>query len=245
MPRNVSDLGTEAWPLRPSSLSKLLGCPMSIALDMESDSNGGAQTGTVLHAGVEQFHRTLNDEEGLRALIEAARAFPLADVAKAKAWYAKYTADPKNSQAQVTHLEHPVSLWVEDVYVAGTLDQLRYEGGVYRVWDVKSGTYLKPEGMRRAYAAQQAAYVLAARATLGLDVRPGGVIRVHGYDMKRGDVFVEMHEKTVADCEALLAPLVPVVRAIRAGVRDFRPSDDACRFCPAKSLNLPECQRNT
>jgi len=241
--RNLSDFGTEAWPLRPSSLGKLLECPMSVALDLISDSNGGAQTGSVLHAGVEQFHRTLNEEEGLRALIEAAKSFPLAAVAKAQGWYEKYVADAKNREAQVTHLEHPVSVWYNGVYIAGTLDQLRFEDGVYRVWDVKSGTYLKPEGMRKAYAAQQAAYVLAARATLGLDVRPGGIIRVHGYDMKRGEVFVEMNEKTVADCEALLAPVVPIVRAVRAGARDFRPSDDACRFCPARSLQLPECTR--
>jgi len=218
---------------------------MSVALDLDSPGNGGAQTGSVLHAGVEQFHRTLDDGEGLRVLLDAARdpRFPLADVAKARAWYERYVADDKNRSAQVTHLEHPVAFWHDGVYVAGTLDQLRLEDGVYRVWDLKGGSYLTPQGMKDEYAVQQAAYVLAARATLGLDVRPGGLIRVHGYTMKRGEVFLRMNEETVEDCEKLLAPLGPIVRSLRAGARDFRPGDDACRFCPVKKLQLPECTR--
>ena len=136
--RDPATFATPAWPLRPSSLGKFLRCPMSVILDDGGDGGGnaGAQTGSLVHVGVEQFHRTLNDEEGLRALLAARPLFPLGRPADAERWYRAYVADPANKAATVTHVETKVEGYIlGDVYVAGTLDQLRKVGDHYEVWD--------------------------------------------------------------------------------------------------------------
>ncbi len=205
-----------------------------LAADLDDASNAGAQRGSLLHEGIEAFHRTLDDKEGLAAMLRAGPKFPLADLATVEKWYAAYVADPKN-QMKLEHIEQKVALRYKSVVIAGTLDQLRFDSAAlcYRVWDVKTGSYLTPGRMLLEYECQQAAYVLAARETLGLDVRPGGLIRIHGYSFKRGDVFLG-YPDDLNRCRELLDVVVEKVVAVRAGRRDFTPSDDACRFCPAR-----------
>lgn len=124
------------------------------------------------------------------------------------------------------------------VYVKGTLDQIRYEDGVYRVWDLKTGKYLDRGGAKAEYQFQQAGYVLAARQTTGLDVQPGGLIWCQGYDQPRGNPFIELNV-SVEDCEAKLDRVVERVEELRQGKLIFLPSDSACKFCPFKQY--PDC----
>jgi hypothetical protein len=66
------------------------------------------------------------------------------------------------------------------VVIRGTLDQIRREGGRLVVCDLKTG---KGTGlsMIHDYAYQQAAYVLAARASGFPEAEPGYIIRCYGY----------------------------------------------------------------
>lgn len=240
---DVKQFGTPAMPLRPSSLTKLLKCPMSVLLTYFSDSEGnaGANTGSVVHAAVEAFHRSDGSEVEARAAMETALAtFPEANRDKARAWIEGYLRDPTNRSAAVTAVEQRVELNYRGVYLRGTLDQIRREeDGRLVVWDLKTGTSLTPEDCVAEYQAQQAAYVLAARQTLDLDVHPGGIIFAAGYDKRYGRRFLPMGVR-VEDCEQLLDEVVREVEAIRNGGRHYRPTADHCRFCPLKPY--PECK---
>ncbi len=212
-----------------------MGCEMSVVLlDPTADnSNKGSSTGSVLHEGVAAFHRTGQPREGLRAMKDAALKFPKADIEKATAWYDFYIADPANQTAQLQAVETWVRVEIDTVVFAGTLDQLRIDAeGIPRVWDLKTGGYLTPEQMLDEHEMQQAAYVLAARATLDPRTLPGGLIRTEGYGKKRGRVWLPMRQKTAEDCRNLLLPVVDKVKRIRTGATSYVPSQAHCRFCP-------------
>jgi len=241
---DVSKFGTREMPLRPSSLTKLLKCPMSVLLTYFGDSVGSpaAQTGNLVHRGVEVFHSTGGDAVAAReAMAAAVDRFPEGNRTKAAKWLEAYITDPTNQSAAVTHAELPVELDYRGVYLRGTLDQIRVsEDGVLLVWDLKTGDSLTADEAVAEYQAQQACYVLAARQTLSADVRPGGIILAAGYDKRYGRRFLPMGVD-LADCEQLLDEVVREVEAIRRGERHYRPNAGNCAYCPLKQY--PNCKR--
>lgn len=240
---DVTKFGTEEMPVRPSSLTKLLKCPMSMLLTYfgDSEQKTGLHTGSTVHAAVEAFHRSDGSIVEAQAAMETALAtFPEANRDKARAWTEGYINDPTNQSAAVTAIELKVQLRYRGVYIAGTLDQIRREeDGRLIVWDLKTGTSLLPDDCVAEYQTQQAAYVLAARQTLSLPVLPGGLIFAAGYDKRFGRRFLPMGVR-VEDCEQLMDEVVREVEAIRAGGRHYRPTADHCRFCPLKPF--PSCK---
>lgn len=219
---------------------------MSVVLSRfeEYDGNEGANTGSVVHAAVEVFHReagTIDHRigKGGEALDRALATFPEANERRARNWYAAYAADPKNQSAIVRWLEEPVRLDFDGVVIVGTLDQVREDDGELSVWDLKTGTALETEDAVAEYQFQQAGYVLAARQTLDPRIVPGGIIHAAGYDKPRGRRFPEMG-LTVEDCEDLMREVVERVRDVRSGRRVFVPTADHCRFCPHK--RYPRCK---
>ena len=245
------EFGTAACPLRPSKLKQFLMCPMSTVLDklMAGDDEGGpgAQTGSVVHKGVEAFHRALGApltrrEEAEAAARSALSTFPLARPEDAFRWLNAYTNDPANIEARVTHLEHSVTLTIDpDIVIKGTLDQIRKDDqGRLTVWDLKTGTKLSADDAVDEYQIQQMAYVLAARQTLGLNVLPGGIIWCAGYDKPRGRRFLPMGID-VQDCLDTMEVVKNRVLEIRAGLKLFVPSNSNCFWCPHK--RYPRCKR--
>jgi hypothetical protein len=247
--------GSEGWPLRPSKLKTLLSCSASVVLDSlmarEDEGGKGAQTGSVVHAGVERFHRTEGSaehrkSEALEAAKEALPTFPLADPAKAFKWVAAYASDPKNIAANVTHVEQKVRLTIPmpdgvPLVIQGTLDQIRVDerDGLQRVWDLKTGVFYNTLQIVDESQAQQAAYVLAARETLQLDVRPGGIINAAGYDQPRGERFLPIGVD-VDDCLHIMDIVKQRTLDVRSGRREYNPSASACGFC--KHRAFPRCK---
>ncbi len=249
----------DAHHLRPSSLLKLVNCPASAVMGLSIlDDDGGspAQTGTFFHALADAHHKGTTAD-----LVRLRQENPAADEAKACKWFLAYAADPKNKGC-VVHSELPVTLvLVADasdptgapVTIRGTLDQLRVGivPDTLEVWDIKTGSRHQPKEMLAEAHIQQAAYVLAARQTTKLDVRPGGIIRVVAYENKIATRHLRYDEKelsgdtpmTVAICEELLSQIPPIVAAIRRGERRFTPSADNCKYCPFKPY--PTCRRHS
>lgn len=242
---NLSEFGTRAMPMRPSSMVKLLKCPMSVLLTyfvQGDDGNAATNTGNLVHVGVETYHKTGSAESAKEAMEAAVATFPEANRDKARKWLEAYLADPTNQSATVTHVEAKVELDYKGVYLCGTLDQIRQdENGTLVVWDLKTGTSLTPEQAVAEYQVQQACYVLAARQTFNLDVQPGGIIFAAGYDRRYGRRFLPMGV-SVSDCEQLLDEVVREVEAIRRGERHYRPTASNCAYCPLREF--PNCKRH-
>lgn len=247
----MTAFGTEARPLRPSKCGKLIACPMSVLLD-DGEDNGGpaAQTGNLVHSAVAAFHQHKDVEAGLAALEAARQQFPKGDPEAARKGYRSYAADKTNADARVPYVEQKVRLDLapapddptgQRIVIEGTLDQIRedfvddrrnaYPG--LTVWDVKNGSRLDASESLDEHLVQQAVYVLAARQTFGLDVKPGGLILMPGYEKPRARRFVPW-KLTARQCELFCAPIVHAVSLIRRGIPAFRPSPDSCRYCSVR-----------
>lgn len=259
------EFGTEARPLRPSSLGKLLKCEAQVVITqgMESEGNEGTQTGSLFHKAVEGFHRGGDSEAaGLEAMEGSIPSFPLSDPPRARVWYNAYAKDPTNfgtiAKIRVTDhmrawkpvwegevngellaVELPVRLIYKSVHIIGTLDQIRFTDGIHSVWDLKTSKgFHSPEETVEEHTFQQAAYVLAARQTTGIDVQPGGIVYSHGYLLPRGRRFIPAGV-TLKQCEEAMDVIVRRVEMIRKYGASFTPSAESCKFCPVK--RFPSC----
>lgn len=247
--RDVTTFGNQDNPIRASSLDLLVKCPVRALLmwlgEVSDESGGAAETGSMVHHGVEVFHNTQGSFDakvtaGLEAMRAAQGRFPLADPDDARLFYQGYTRDPRNSNQEIVCVEKQVTLRLGSVFIKGTLDQIRRINGTLYVYDLKCGSKTGWEYLH-TYAMQQSAYVIGANQ-LGLGpVSPGALIVANGW-RKRGvkpesspdGVFFWM-PWTLTDCYELLSPVQRVVESIRNGDVEYGPGAH-CNYCPLGGL---------
>lgn len=257
-------IGTEEQFLRPSKLDRLVVCTMQHALDIAIDEEDGsgqaADTGSLVHSAVAEFHLAKSVDEGIKAAWAAlsvnAGKFPLADSNEARLFLKPYLEDPRNTRAKIHAVERLVKLTLpphetdptgKPVHIQGTLDQIREETGQLWVMDLKTG---KPLGfdMVHAHTYQQAAYTLAAKAE-GFPVVGAKLIRNWGYRHRGANlpspegVFWEM-PFDLETAEILLDRVRVAVARLRSGEIEFGPGHQ-CTFCRHGGLAacLPEARR--
>lgn len=264
---DIKLFGTEKYFLRPSMLEKLMRCQLNAVELMsggiaDSGSSIAADTGSLVHAGVAEYHITGEVQAGLDKMNQCLRQFPLADKDEARLYYKAYTADPRTSpeESRVTFVEEPVSLVLEPhpsdptgerIYIRGTVDQIHTEAdGSLSVWDLKTGRG-DGFGMLNSYALQQAAYVLGVQQTYSTRVvKPGGLIvaygwRKQGVDPKKRPPGVFWHYPlTYNDCVELMGGVKLAVANIRSGNIYPNPSF-FCTFCPHQHVGncLPKAEK--
>jgi hypothetical protein len=239
-------IATAARPLRASALPRLLECAGRVLLteefwglrmDDSEDSGAAAQTGSLVHAAAEAFHKGGDGNDA----IEVFRGkYPKGDPVRARKIFAAYSADPKNKDAKIVALETKITYAIraapfdptgEPVIVNGTLDQVREDSDGYRtVWDIKTGVNFYGTKALHHYAAQQALYTLAA----GEDVYPGGLICTDGYFRPGGKVFFQ-YKVTRADMVQMLTKVAALVAFARMG-QVIRTPGDVCEWCPHKTF---------
>lgn len=246
--------GSEAYPLRVSSLPYLLRCPgrvLMIALaETQRSSNAAADTGTAAHLGIAEYHRGKDTEAALATMRDRLGEFPLADAEQAEKYLRAYTRDPRNTRDAVTDVEVPVAFTLPphpadptgaQIYLTGTLDQVRPCGSsVLEVWDYKTG---QDDGwtMLHEFAVQLSGYSLGGRRHFHQHVVPGGIIRARGY-FARGKskeasppgVFYEagLSEDAI---EVLMNKVRLCVANLRRGYLDITPGA-YCAHCPHGGL---------
>ena len=159
----IVPLGTPSAPLRCSKLAALSKCLMRVYLMSvfnNDDTEGGpaAQTGSLTHEGVAEFHRATGPLlKRRKAAFEAIKAhasrFPLAELNEVKLFLTPYTEDPRNIDAEFvldpagnpmievevtfTLPPHPLDSTGEPIYVVGHVDQVRKIHNVAKVCDLK------------------------------------------------------------------------------------------------------------
>jgi len=263
-PVKIEDYGTDAYPIRMSSLTSLQRCPaMSLIGDARLDlserrSGRAAQTGTAVGRIIELWHagRAMQDAVRQTTLeaqgqVDKRSALPQADLKKAETWAVGYAEDPRNPQDGVLacSLEREVRLELEPdpedptgkpILLVGHTDQVRRNNfGRLELWDVKSGS---PGGaqMLAEYAWQLCAYSLACTESYGEAVVPGGVIRVRDYTARRIDLMegVFYHAAyTLDDARSMMRGVAHHVAMIRKGIVHQHPGVH-CLYCPAQGPHL-------
>jgi hypothetical protein len=210
-----------------------------------------ADTGSMVHTGVQHWHQLQDVTLALETLRASIERFPLGDVAEAEKQFHAYTEDPRNQQAEIVLLETQVAFALAPaetdptgrmIYVQGTLDQVRREHGILKLYDVKTSTR---EGINLVndYSYQIAAYCYGAAQVLGCRVAPGALICTRGYrkrgvDPRAAPPGVFFHFAwSYDDCEAILDGVREVVAAIRSGRVWLGPGDHCAFHCPAAGVD--------
>lgn len=226
-----------------------------LSMRMIEDSSGpAADTGTAVHAAVEYWHTHREVAEPIVASMKEVAAkcrdlFPLADLDDAERQFRAYCADPRNQTAIIVKTEQKVSFTIpahetdetkQEIVITGTLDQIRKEGGVYSVHDIKTS---KRPGwdLLNDHAMQIAAYSIGATQLMGCDVQPGSLIRTRGYLVRGVDpakkppgVFFYF-PWTLRDAPLILDAIRITVANIRNGYVVVGPGQE-CNWCPAGGL---------
>lgn len=208
----------------------------------ERESGQAADTGSMVHAGASEFHRTQSESEGLAALEASIVSFPAGNLSTAIKHYKGYVNDPKNKDAKVVRNEEKIQIRLppapfdptgKDVVINGTLDQVReMENGTYTVDDIKTTKEKYGPGAVKWYAVQQAAYVVGAKKTWGYEkIKPGNLILTYGYLIKRQVHYPQ--EWTYDDCLQLLASIPVAVAYARMGTV-FTVPGSSCDYCAHK-----------
>lgn len=187
-------------PIRCSKLAAICKCSARLYMLNISDEDelGGppAQTGSLTHEGVAEFHRqqgkSLDFRKGAawEAIQKAAEKFPLADADEVRLLLTPYMNDPRNINANCLKVEweidftlppHELDDYRTPIYVTGHIDQVRMgANNLPRVDDYKTGKKTGWE-MIHDYAIQLAAYTYGAREKGFPLAEPGYIIRGMGY----------------------------------------------------------------
>lgn len=261
---NIREFGTDKYPLRPSSLKKIVNCSMQSVLELMGESldtaGAAAETGSVTHAAIEAFHREQRDLDakivaGVEALTAACKRFPLAEQREAEIYFAHYANDPRNQSAEFIRtpdgrigLEVKLDGWLEPhptdptgqrIVMKGTCDQLRIMFGKLYLCDYKTGKSSAFE-MNNMYAYQMAAYIHLARQNNYM-VDEGCLIRGYRYRERGADLpspieaFVHL-PFTHRETDLLLDRVRLEVARIRSGEVHFGPGA-MCGWCQYKGLS--------
>lgn len=262
-------LGTADKPLRCSKLASILKCSMRVYLMLElsqyEDGEGGeaAQTGSLTHAGVAEFHRfggtiLQRKKAAWDAIAAHAADFPLANPDEVRLFITPYMEDPRNQNAKMwwhedlPMIEQPVDFTLppheldesgELIHVQGTFDQIRDVQGVPMIHDLKTGKKTGWE-MIHDHAIQIAAYCYGARQKGIQGCQPGPIIRAYGY-RTRDNAGIAAPDGVFFTCpirwqdvEVILEAVRFHVALLRNGHAQFGPGPH-CTFC--EFGGLPGC----
>lgn len=249
--RDVRDFGTERYPLRSSSLQALCVCPWRMVMDFlfgpEDESGEAAATGSATHAAVAAWHQNGCDPAAaIRAMVERHGEFLLADLDEAAALFLLYSQDPRNIDARVVAVERKVHFSLpaapedptgEAIFVTGTMDQVREEGGKLLVYDLKTS---KKSGLDllRAHMYQVAAYCIGASHLFGKPVHPGSLVCPRHYSRsvspasRPPGVFFPF-PWTFEDAGLILWGVRRIVAAVRSR-EVWHNGGEHCRWCRAR-----------
>lgn len=242
---NLTEFGTDKWPLHPSGIRTVLTCNWSTIMRrlLESIDEAGpaADTGSATHVAVREMHRGKELAACIAAMHAESSKYPNADLNDAAAMFLKYASDPRNRDAEVVCTERQISFDIapapEDktqapIHIEGTVDQVRRVNGVLKVADLKT---TKKEALETLYkhTTQLAAYCVGATIALGEPVDGAMLILPRKYKDNVATSPVFWHYPwRLQDTEQILQPLRHVVARIRNGDVWHNPSD-LCIWCAA------------
>lgn len=249
----MKTFATDERPLRASKVPQLLKCSLRLwLLDkgvIIDGDNVAANTGSMVHKGIEGFHRNgFRVARAIKYAEEFIHEYRDADQVKARKAIEGYAKDPRNrvktflleEEVQVTLDPWKTDKTKEPIVIVGHCDQVREVDGVLSVVDYKMTSRGGLDAMFD-YTAQLVIYALAATERLGREVQPGYICRVSSYTTKQNDgvlspedVFIKC-PFTRDQTKELIDEIRREVARVRREEMGPRPSSN-CIFCPAGHL---------
>lgn len=247
--KDFSKFATDEFPLRASGLQALVKCPWRVVSlylvpELKDEAGAAADTGSATHAAVQTFHQSKDVVASVEAMHGRRDEYPQANLDDAAKLFLAYSEDPRNARAEVVFAEqrvkfeiapHPQDPTQAPIKVIGRLDQVRFENGEFRLYDLKTSTREGPVLMAEAWY-QVAAYCVGATVTLGKPVQPGALILARKYfrrgcDPKSAPAGVFWNYVfNLQDCDTILQGVRSTVAEVRSG-RMFANAGDYCAWC--------------
>lgn len=217
----------------------------------ERDSGQAADTGTAVHFAAHMWHGQAgkNTNVALEVMRRSISRFPLADLGSAEQQFRRYAADRRNGDAEIVLSEKELILALAppegsdtQVFIQGTLDQVRRIRGVLTLVDIKTGGKYAGKEMLDYHCAQLCAYQVMATDFLGEKVREVCVLRTKDYIAARPGPAFHYASWTYEDALALMDAVRFEVGQVRSGRIRITPSCEQCAYCPAGGFQ--NCRRN-
>jgi hypothetical protein len=234
------------------------------------ESGPAADTGSAVHMAANAFHSLKSKAKGnARLSVGVMRAalseYPLADLDAAEKTFLRYSEDERNKEAEIVLCEGKVNCtlppWKDDptqeeIYLIGTLDQIRRVDGRLVCCDIKNGQRLDGFEMIHSHALQLAAYQLAASKLIGERVDRACIIRTQDY-VRQGKRGKALQDGPVFwNCPWSLSQAVTMLDSVRRVVASVRRGgvyaapNEGCRWCigigeclpKLEALNLEKCR---
>lgn len=248
--RDLTEFGTDAYPLHPSGMRKIIECPWRSVMSFldagdGDDAGAAADTGSAMHRAADAWHKGNEVAASLGIMQANTHEYPLADLTDAAALFLAYAADERNRECEYVLSEAHTFINIAPspddptgapIVVEMTIDHVRRKDGRLRVWDIKTSKKDALE-VRDKTTFQVAAYCIGASVLLGQQVDPGGIIMPRRYKPDgTGPVFWPFFWK-FEDIEHILLPVRQRVAEIRRGLVWHVPNSD-CMWCRAKQPDV-------
>lgn len=252
---DLSKFGTAEFPLRASGLQAIAKCPWRIVsmlvLDSKDEAGPAAHTGSAMHAAVERFHQDGDVVAAVEAMHGRRDEYPMADLDDAAKLFFAYSQDPRNAGAKVVLSEtkasfsikpHPEDPTQAPICVSMRLDQVRWDGAQFKLFDLKTSKRDGPTLLAESIY-QISAYCVGASVVLGKTVEPGALITprkylVRGTDPSSAPPGVFWHYTfNYAQCEHVLRGVREIVAHIRSG-RVWLNGGDYCNWCIHRGVDV-------
>lgn len=249
--KDIQTFASKETPLHASAIPELIKCALRPAMihlfPSDYESSEAADTGSLTHVGVADWHRNKDIVAAIQAMTGAQSRFPQGSLAEATAMFYLYSQDERNAQAEIAKdkegrllLEYPLSAVLQaaesdptkaPIYIVGTLDQVRVVNGRKRVFDLKTSKRPAYE-QSDMYVYQIATYSFMVSVALGEPVPMGGLIMPRHYksDPANLQAHVEFSHK-FSDVLTFVNGVRFAVAHVRAGHVHPAPGPH-CRYCP-------------
>ena len=247
-------IGSRGRPIRASLLPNLFRCPrfyMEKVLGDKDDVAGeAAQTGNLVHVGIQTFHQSNGNEAQARAMVEASsKVYVSGDVTEALRLLQKYckreTSERRGivsrseEKIEVTLPPSPFDPTKEEIVIQGTVDQIRTIGrDTIYVVDHKTGR--KPGAdMVMEHATQLAVYMLGVKRMYPDKTVQGFITRIQ--DLCRADLpywWPMPFGGTEVEIFNVLQPIIDRIAVIRMQRHHSTPGKH-CEWCPLSQY--PSC----
>jgi hypothetical protein len=210
------------------------------------DAGEPAQTGSLIHLGISAYHDCSDKQVAEGFMVAQAAKFPAASISKARRHLAAYCTRERAQWGTVIHNEkrvqftldpHPTDKTREEIYIEGTLDQIRgrtVDGGrmIYSLVDMKTGM-MRAEKMLHYYTFQLAAYRWGAWREYKIKCDEVYILRTT--DFIGGGPVMHPVSWTFDDTIKILEVVRLRVAEIRNGLWAPTPGDH-CNYCRARSI---------
>jgi hypothetical protein len=252
----MATFGSKDKPVRASSTPTLFQCSKAFWIKSmgEFESSEAADTGSMVHLGIQIFHALGEGKEteiaAQAAIHKSVDQYKHGNTDEAISQFKSYVKrERQDRRGKVIFGEQKIRLTIaphesdttgEEIVIDGTVDQIRQAGEWYYVNDIKTGQQAGAN-MVQMYLPQLACYMAMAMQQLKTEKVKAFILRTRDLISSRNPFYWPM-PLTPSKVDAVLDTIAYKIAVIRNGVLDITPGKH-CDYCNDPRY-YPDCIDN-